>query len=261
MDEEDYSRLVVTELHYHPWDLVLQGDTLGSKDLEFIEFKNIGQSAIKLTGLVLDSAVYYEFPDDAVLPPGQFYVVASKPSSFYRAYGLVPSGNFKRNLSNSGEEILLTDREGNILINFTYSDDLPWPQYADGSGHSLVSFSRIPDGAPSDPTYWRNSGTKWGSPFADDSFTSGVDRAEPEVPSIRLYPNPTSGSIYIELPKSEDNQETTLELYGIKGNLLYKETLYGSSTVSLEDLNLSSGLYIVRINTGTLIHTEKIIYR
>lgn len=261
VDDEDYSKLVVTELQYHPWDLVLEGDTLNSKDLEFIEFKNIGLSAINLAGLVLDSAVYYKFPDDAILAPGQFYVLASKPSSFYRAYGLVPSGNFKKNFSNGGEEVLLSDSAGNILINFIYSDDDPWPQYADGSGHSLVSFSRIPDGDPSDHAYWRNSGTKWGSPFADDYFPVGEDPVEPLDAVIRIYPNPTSGTIYIELPESSDNHENILKLYGINGNLLYQKTLYGSSTVSLEGMNLSSGLYFVRIQTGLLIHTEKIIYR
>ncbi|MCK5692426.1 MAG: CotH kinase family protein [Bacteroidales bacterium] len=261
VDDEDYSGLVVTELHYHPLDLVVQGDSLRSKDLEFIEFKNIGLSAINLAGLVLDSAVYYEFPDDAILAPGQFYVVASKPSSFYRVYGLVPSGNFKGNLSNGGEEVLLTDRERNSLINFTYSDDAPWPVYADGSGHSLVSYFNIPHGDPSDYSYWRNSGTKWGSPFADDNFPVGEDPVDALEALIRIYPNPTSGTIYIELPESEHDQEAMIILYGINGNLLYQETVHGSSTVSLEELKLSSGLYIVRIQTGLLIHTEKIIYR
>ena len=261
VDDEDYSGLVVTELQYHPWDLVLEGDSLFSKDLEFIEFKNIGSSAINLAGLVLDSAVYYEFPDDVVLPRGQFYVVASKPASFYRAYGLVPSGNFKKNLSNSGEEILLEDRNGNSVIDFIYSDDNPWPQYADGSGYSLVSFSRIPDGDPSDPAYWRNSGMEWGSPFADDSFASGVARKDREIPSIHIYPNPTSGILHIDLPEMEGNSEATLHLYGINGNLIYQETLHGSSTINMEQLGLATGFYFVRIRTSDQVQAEKIIYR
>lgn len=259
--EEDYSQLVVTELHYHPWDLVLEGDTLFSQELEFIEFKNIGLSAIHLAGLVLDSAVYYEFPDDVVLPPGQFYVVASKPSAFYRAYGLVPSGNFKRNFSNGGEVVLLKDKEGNSLIDFTYMDSDPWPAYADGSGHSLVSFSPVPGGDPSDPVYWRSSVSAWGSPFADDNFATGADQEPPEESSIGVYPNPTSGVIHIDLPESEENRETLLKLYGINGNLLFQKSVFGSGKVNMEHLNLSGGIYILRIHSGKLIHTEKMIFR
>lgn len=260
-NEEDYSGLAITELHYHPWDLVLEGDTLFSKDLEFIEFKNTGISSIHLSGLFLDSAVYYEFPEDALLAPGQFYVVASKPSSFYRAYGLVPSGNFKGNFSNAGEEVLLRDQAGNILIHFIYSDDLPWPQYADGGGHSMVTASRPPVGVPADPAYWRDSGSPWGSPFADDLFGMGEQIAENEDSDIRLYPNPTSGTVYIELMPGRDDHKNILELYGVKGKLLYQQFMDNNCMLNLEEMALSPGLYIIRIQTGMQVHTKKLIYR
>ncbi|MCK4746743.1 MAG: lamin tail domain-containing protein, partial [Bacteroidales bacterium] len=123
-------------------------DTTESKDFEFIEFKNMGQDAINLGGLVLDSAIYYEFPEDALLPPHQFYVVASKPSAFYERYGLIASGNFKKNLSNGGEEVLLRDHAGIPVIHFIYSDHAPWPVEADGEGYSLVSTLHDPTGFP-----------------------------------------------------------------------------------------------------------------
>jgi hypothetical protein len=170
MKDEDYTGLVITELHYHPKESVYGEDTLYSKDLEFIEFKNIGEQAIGLAGLVLDSAVYYEFPDEAVMAPGEFYVVASKPSSFYREYGMVPSGNYQRNFSNSGEEVMLRHRDGQTIFLFSYSDRDPWPELPDGIGYSLVSVSHDPSGAPSVAAYWRSSGELGGSPFADDNY-------------------------------------------------------------------------------------------
>ena len=151
---EDYSGLVVTELHYHPDDLIIGEDTTEGKDLEFIEFKNIGSNTIALGGLILDSAVYYEFPAEELLPPGMFHVVASKPSKFYLRYGRMPSGNFSKNFSNGGEEILLTDRNGKQLIRFTYSDTPPWPSEPDGLGNSLVSAERNPTGNPAEASYW-----------------------------------------------------------------------------------------------------------
>lgn len=260
LDDEDYSGLMVTELHYHPREISFGEDTLYSKDLEFIEFKNTGTRAVNLAGLVLDSAVYYEFPDEAVLPPGQFYVVASKPSSFYRAYGLVPSGNYKRNFSNSGEELLLRHRKGNTVFRFSYSDIDPWPELPDGSGYSLVSASHTPSGAPSLASYWRSSGEIGGSPFADDNYPTS-DNPLQEEQEILVYPNPTSGRLHISLSEQEAGSTAGFELFGINGNLVYQEELQGSSWLELEGLNLAPGIYIAKIRTASKVHTEKIIFK
>jgi len=74
--KEDYSNLRITEIHYHPPDIISGNDTTDGRDLEFIELKNTGRAAINLSGLVLDSAVFHEFPAGLLLAPSQFYVIA-----------------------------------------------------------------------------------------------------------------------------------------------------------------------------------------
>ncbi len=260
-DNEDYSKLVITELHYHPEDLIILDDTTGSKDLEFIEFKNTGSSAVSLAGLVLDSAVYYEFPADAILAPGQFFVIASKPSKFYLRYGLQPSGNFKKNFSNGGEEVLLSDPLGNDLIRFFYSDDPPWPTEADGDGFSLVSAVKNPSGFPGDATYWAKSFYRGGSPFADEPFGVSNKTDELSIEDISVYPNPTSDQLNVKLPLSQNSSPATLNLYGIKGNLIHQEQFHGSSIIVLSALNLSPGIYLVKVKTENQVYTRKIVYR
>jgi len=260
-DEEDFSNLAITELHYHPPVLFVDGDTISGKDLEFIELKNTGEVALNLSGLTLDSAITYEFPEYTLLAPGQFYVIASKPPAFYLRYGLVASGNYKKNLSNGGEEVLLADRNGVPLIRFTYSDLAPWPQEADGYGFSLVSASDFPNSNPIHHSDWRSSGAVGGSPFADDSQTATTIETDVIQPEIQLFPNPTSGLLYLKLPPEMNHQETTLNLYGIKGNLVYSLELQGNSDINLKRLNIPSGIYIVRIQTGKGIFTKKIIYQ
>lgn len=257
---EDYSKLVITELHYHPEELVILDDTTGSKDMEFIEFKNTGSSAVSLAGLVLDSAVYYEFPAEAILAPGQFHVVAAKPSKFYLRYGLQASGNFKKNFSNGGEEVLLSDPLGNDLIRFFYSDDPPWPTEADGDGFSLTSAIKNPTGFPGDAAYWKRSYHKGGSPFADEPFDVSNEADMLSAEDISVYPNPTSDLLNVQLPLSITSA-ATLSLYGIKGNLIHQEIIYGSSTIQLSGLNLSSGIYLVKLRTENQVFTRKIIYR
>lgn len=75
IDTSLYKYLKVTELSYHPQDVISGTDTIPGKYYEFIEFKNTGTTAIDLTGLILDSAVYYEFPSGYLLQPGAFYVI------------------------------------------------------------------------------------------------------------------------------------------------------------------------------------------
>lgn len=260
-EADDYSKLAVTELHYHPPELVYEGDTISGKDLEFIELKNTGVNAINLSGLVLDSGIYYQFPAESLLPPGQFYVIASKPSAFYLRYGLVASGNYKKNLSNGGERLCLFDRNGTPLISFSYSDDPPWPGEADGYGYSLVPASDYPQANPHLHSLWRRSGETGGSPFADDSQTlTGIQPETKESP-IRVYPNPTSGLLRIELPEDMLRSSASLALYGIKGQLIYSREIHGNSTLQLDQFNLSGGIYMLRIETRTGVYTKKVIYQ
>ena len=260
-EEEDYSKLVMTELHYHPPELPVDGDTISGKDLEFIELKNMGEVALNLSGLFLDSAVTYEFPEHTLLAPGQFYVIASKPSAFNLRYGLVASGNYKKNLSNGGEEVLLADQNGAPLIRFTYSDQPPWDQEADGYGYSLVSASDFPNPHPSLHSDWRRSGAIGGSPFADDSETATFTLPDAAQAEILLFPNPTSGLLHVKLPPEVNPQGAMLNLHGIKGNLVYSLALQGNTTLDLTPLNIPSGIYIVRIQAGTGIYTSKVIYQ
>ncbi|MCU0363919.1 MAG: CotH kinase family protein, partial [Bacteroidales bacterium] len=124
-DKGNYSALRLTEIQYHPSEYIEGNDTIKAKDLEFLEFKNTGTDAIDLTGLKIDSAVRYSFPSSYLLPPGAFYVVASKPSRFFDYYGMRASGNFSGNLANEGEEILLSDRDNLDVLRLTYGTFSP----------------------------------------------------------------------------------------------------------------------------------------
>jgi hypothetical protein len=257
--EEDYSVLKITELHYHPDPMVIEGDTTSSKDLEFIEFKNTGSETIWLGGLVLDSAVYYEFPEDALLAPGHFYVLASDASAFYRRYGMLPSGTYDRNFSNGGEEILLRDGSFYPPIYFHYSDNSPWPTGADGYGFSLVSQEIDPTMEPADPSYWRNSTYRHGSPFANDPFSTHTPGESLANATLRVYPNPTSGWLNVEWQAANWPARVELSIYGIRGNLVHREYISGDHRMDLHQLNLSPGAYLMTVGAGDHLLRSKVI--
>lgn len=163
--------VAIVEVNYHPPNNPELDDP---EDLEFIEIMNYGSETVSLAGVRLAefaSPEVYEFDSQMSLAPGERLVVARDPAVFQSVYGtrtnLAPTG-FKfdgKNLSNSGEQIVLLGPFGEALQDFSYSDDAPWPTAADGDGPSLEIID--PQGDPNDPTNWRASLADGGSPGTD----------------------------------------------------------------------------------------------
>lgn len=261
--ENDYSKLKITEINYHPQDIIEGVDTTSGKNFEFLEFKNTGDRTINLSGVTIDSAVSFEFPPKTLLGPGQFYVVVSKPSKFFDKYAMIGSGNFQGNLSNSGEKILVSDPSGEPVIVFTYSDQAPWPEMPDGNGPSLVSVAMNPSGNPALPDYWRASYHFGGSPFADDllnplseeSFT-----AETGIPDLLVYPNPTRGELHIQLSNWNTDPTVRLSILQIDGRLIASEAIRENTLLDLSQYHLETGIYLLKLDAANWSRTQKIIF-
>jgi hypothetical protein len=245
-ENEDFSHLKITELHYHPPDLVVGSDTTYGKDLEFIEFKNTGTNAISLAGLMLDSAVYYSFPLNELLSPGRFFVIASNSSAFFGYYGMLPSGEYKGNLSDAGEELLLKHTDGRIVTDFTYSDSYPWPSGPDGKGFSLSACERNPAGDPSSPLYWTQSVRKDGTPFADNFLSPPVDPGLDQG-MLTAFPNPTDGMVSVKLERNPAITNMEVLLYDMTGHLILRTNTDNPGMIDLSSKNLATGMYIIRV--------------
>lgn len=260
---EDFSTLKVTELHYHPLDEIIDTDTIIGKKLEFIEFKNTGDEVLNLSGLILDSAVYYEFPENTVLSAGQFYVISSKTSAFYDHYGMKTSGNYSGYLSNSGEEVLLHDKDGNAIIHFTYDDKSPWPEEADGEGYSLVSSEHNPLGDPDYYLYWEYSLNIDGSPFSDEPYIDDINFSTLEsVVDVDIYPNPTNDilNMLVNVNVNDNVKEVNVDILSITGVLLYRGTHDLKIELNLQTLNLESGMYIVKVSGNNFSVSNRVVY-
>lgn len=244
---EDYSNLRVTEIHYHPPDIIVGNDTTDGRDLEFIEFRNTGKTAINLSGLVLDSAVYHEFPEGILLAPSQFYVIASKPSYFYDEYGLVASGNYRGNLSNAGERLLLSAPGGSSIMDFYFSDDYPWPAGADGDGYSLSSAKANPEGNPGDEEYWTISVKKGGTPFAEN-VTSGPEPPGKPDGAISVYPNPSTGPVTLRLISDKEINQVRITLFNLSGKPVYETIVGNPGMFDLNEKGLAAGMYIMNVS-------------
>jgi hypothetical protein len=258
---EDYSDLKVTEVHYHPADLINGTDTVDGKDLEFLELKNTGSSAVNISGVTIDTAVYFKVPEGAVLPPKAFYVVASKPGAFYEYYGMNASGNFQGNLSNAGEFILINDRTASKILSFSYSDEFPWPLSADGDGNSLSANTSLPTGDPNDYGYWKSSIKIGGSPFADDETSTSAGTVPDDLTrgQLAISPNPASDAVTIHIDEQVSGT-FTLTITSLDGITVLIREIENDTQLSLPETGIGPGVYIVTAEYKGVRRVGKLVY-
>jgi D-alanyl-D-alanine carboxypeptidase len=74
--------------------------------------------------------------------------------------------------------------------------------------------------------------------------------------TISVYPNPVNSSLTISLPAQNEN--CTIELFGLAGNLIQKQNATGTAT-TLSTAALSNGTYLLRVSSSSGVSTQKII--
>lgn len=166
---EALENLRITEIMYNP---VEDGGP------EFIEFMNTGSTLLILQNVSIDdTSPFAEFTfTSQSLAPGARGILVSDSAAMTVKYGpgLPILGQWASGaLSNGGEEIILRDPLGNIIHQFSYSDEISWPIEADGGGSSLEVIDT--DGDYNDPFNWRASTLAEGSPGLEPQSDSDGD--------------------------------------------------------------------------------------
>ena len=159
--------LVLSEIMYYP---------LGDPGAEFLELLNINPlDPLDLALVRFAAGVEFTFPVGATLAPGERILVVRDRNAFEAVHGsaLNVAGEFELEgaLDNSGDHITLLDADGGLLLDFTYGDDPPWPESADGDGDSLVLLDPFANPDPALFSNWRSSTGIDGSPGSDDVST------------------------------------------------------------------------------------------
>lgn len=124
------SNIVFNEVMYHP--------SATQNGLEWLEFYNQMAVDMDISGWSLSGGVEYTFPEGTLITNGGYVLVSSDPAALDSQAGVTGTlGPWEGNLSNSGEEIILSDNSGRLLDVLEYSDSYPWTEGADGTGYSL----------------------------------------------------------------------------------------------------------------------------
>jgi hypothetical protein len=162
---------------------------------------------------------------------------------------MLPSGNYQGNLSNTGEEILLNDPKGSEILDFVYDDTSPWPSGADGDGFSLSSSVINPEGFPGDYSYWTLSVVKDGTPFADNILTVPEPPGAGDKGMLTAYPNPTNGTVTLQLDTDEEVSKMDLMVFSVTGKLISHLTIGNPGLIDLASFGIPAGVYICKVTT------------
>jgi hypothetical protein len=184
--DQDFSKLLFTEVMYHPTD------SMGHEREEFVEFKNVGTKPLDVSGLDFAELnglppypivpPFFTFPPRSIIPPGGFLILAPYADVFQGLYpGVLLHGEFTHRgagLNERDGHLALVANGGAVATRMRYWTHSPWPVLPDNHGYfvnedSPVGFSLVrttldPAADPEDFRTWRASTHRLGSPGADD---------------------------------------------------------------------------------------------
>ena len=254
----DFNNLKVTEIQYDPVD-----DLLAGKNFEFIEFKNVGSKSIDLSFAEISGGIDYTCPFGTIIKPGEYYFLSSNSEAFITRYGIVPDGEFERNLSNDGDSILICDFTGDSILFFEYGVASPWPVVAHKRGYSIVSTLTNPAGDPSSPGYYMFSCAIHGSPGeSEERCISFITDPDDGNNVLEVYPNPFMTHSVIEFIVNEDGF-TSLVIYDMYGRVverLVDENLApGEYAIRWEPESTLKGMYIIQLHSNNVNKSLRII--
>lgn len=230
--------LVITKIMYNPDSTLNFPD---SKDQEFIEIKNTGNTAVNLTGIYFSGTGFvYQFPVYSQVLPNSFKILAGNAEVFRSKYGFPPAGQFTRNLSNDGENLVLADGFGNVIDSVSYSNLPPWPS-ADGNGYFLEL---------TDPLSDNSIASNWKASY---STLVSVEDVELTL-ELNLYPMPVKDYLTIE----SSARIFSIQLFDFQGKILRKIRI-DSEIYYLDMASYPTGFYLLEIFTPEGSSVRKII--
>jgi hypothetical protein len=230
--------LVITRIMYNPPSSVTP---LKSDDQEFIEITNNGDQNADLTGVFFSGTGFvYQFPANSVINPHASLILASNTSVFMKRYGFKPFGQFTRNLSDQGQDLVMVDGFGNVINRVSYKNSSPWPD-ANGNGRYLQL---------KDPHLDNNIPENW----IASNLELFDDQDIPADLFLWLFPNPVNDILHIQ----NGTEIKSLSLYDISGRLLLTIPV-NSKTCELDMRHFAAGMYFIRANTPIGSITKKIV--
>ena len=167
--------------------------------------------------------------------------MAGNSTVFQTQNGFLPFGQYTRNLSNKSQKIVLSDAFGNEIDKVEYFDTAPWPIAADGSGSYLqLSNTNLDNNLAS--SWFANSTNLYNDSFNFDNI------------NVSIYPNPAKSLFNVY----SSNKIYKIEINDISGKLI-KSEIFNNNNIEMNILDLSNGIYLIKVFNESGVKNLKII--
>lgn len=195
-------QIVFSEVMYNP----------PAAGYEFIEVENLTATPFDIALWEMSSGVDFTFPDfdagssdEAFLKAFERIIITETDEATFRAAYSVPAsvrvfGPWTGGLSNGGERITLSNKNGVIKCTLMYNDRDVWPLAADGGGHSLYL---------TDTSYAIDDHRVWSS-ASPTPGSSGAVEAEEAFPNPEV--NLATGIPFVNYADTWDFNDQNLNL-------------------------------------------------
>ncbi len=164
--------LVINEVMYHPRPLT-QTPSFAEDPEQWVEIHNRSAAPVLLTGWSFSSGIGFSFAAGTTIPVGGHLVVSNNAAALQAKWPAVASkivGNFTGSIKNGGEQLQLTDANGNPVSAVAFANDAPWPIPANGGGSSIEL--RDPRADTSRPEAWAASSEAYRGSWQPYTFTA-----------------------------------------------------------------------------------------
>jgi hypothetical protein len=111
--------------------------------------------------------------------------------------------------------------------------------------------------------YGTNASNTNGNYYIDDVQvieSTGVSvkpLASEKISRVSIYPNPTNSNFSIEIPESFVGGE--ISIIDLTGKVVLKDRVTQSSIKRIDVSNLNDGIYLIRMNNGTVQFTDRLV--
>lgn len=208
----------------------------GQENLEFIGLYNPGNNSVDMSGYIFQSGIAFIFPEGSNIgPKRKVYVTSNIFSSFWENKGAKVYQWNSGKLDDKGEDIQLTNNVSTMIDEVAFDNKAPWPVPL--NTNMAISLSRF--------DVDNHFGENWVLNSID--MVVAVKEEVALLNPISIYPNPTTGLVFIQ---GEGLKGQNINIYNLSGGKV-GTYIINENPSTLQLNKLKKGIYLVQCGNYT----------